>query len=124
MTVRGGLWAARARGVSADCVTAQCAKGSLAATFCAKYHVYRHQSYSIARYTDVGAARLAEAWSRNMHWMFNVWLAQEDSDYSFTERDLAGYMEELGFTVWFEGFPVGSAALERALGFRRIRPQR
>ena len=123
VTVRGGAWTARERGRIADCVSAQCAKGSLAATWCAKYHLYRMQSYSLARYGDVGASQLAEAWCRKMQWMYNLWFSQDDADFVYTAAVLATYREKAEFTEWLEGLPLGSPITERAWALERIRPK-
>jgi len=125
VTARGGLSTFKAKGAAVDAISAQCDRGTQAATWCATYNLNRQASYSTLKYGDHGASLMANAWMNKMQALYQVWLdAGEPGAFDYTAEHMAMCQEDPAFGAWVASLAPGNAALVRVEQLRAIWPRR
>ena len=94
--------------------------GSDAAAWCAKYGFGLTSRYEMSKFGDATASLMARTWCAKMQYYFEIYSAQHDVDYLYTEEDIAGFSALPGFedlVVSLQG-----SARARARWLHEVRP--
>ena len=92
VTVLGGSWTARHKGVVADAFSGS-ARGDTANAWCRCRGLPRSARYEIALYGEEHAAALARVWCAKMQYLFNVCLEREDDRHALSPAEVAAWPE-------------------------------
>lgn len=119
--IRGGPWSLRATGKALESVMA-CARAGPPTEWAKKYNMGKSALFALSKYGDESAHMLALEWCRRCEHFFQIWVAQDDPEFAYTQTDLASYQEGLEFVTWMCSVDIMSATWERAAKVRSLRP--
>ena len=117
-SIRGGRWTQAVLSVPFDCFAAQ-AKSKVAKAFCQHHGLPVMQSYSMARYGEDGASKLALAWTHRMNWLFTQCGRQPEAPLPSLE-EWQSYVESDDFQGYLEALPQQNVAWQRVNAMRRL----
>ena len=81
-SLRGGIFGADHRYLASDAQVAQ-ARPGLPRQWCREYKVSLTSSFSIAKYSELGASRLALEFCRKCQHFYDIWLASDAVNFKF-----------------------------------------
>lgn len=119
--IRGGAWTLRSVGKALDSVMA-CARSGLPTEWAKQHNMGKSALFALSKYGDESAHMLALEWCRRCEHFFQIWVANDDPEYLYTQDDLASYQEDLEFVTWLCGVDAMSATWERAAKVRKLKP--
>ena len=122
VTVRGGAWTRKHKGVAVDVYLAF-ATTREANAFAVTYRLQRSNSFTIRRYGEEWCMRLGQLWCARMTHFFEIWKSQGSAaTYKFTIQDAASYEEpaEIREADWGS---ANRAVQKRAATLRRMGPR-
>jgi len=92
LSVLGGQWTFQRTGREYDYYLAACAHKA-SESFATNYYLGRSSRYAVATYGDMVASAMARGWCHRMQHYYNIFAAQDDAQFLFTEADDASYTE-------------------------------
>ena len=121
--VLGGRWLLRERGLAADAVSGFAR--AWAKDWCALYKWPRSMRFTYEKYGKPQAHELAREFCRRGTYFFMLWYDSPDTDEEFvyTEDHIRSYEEPIEFVDFMLGEPDASAAFDKGMEVRRIRPR-
>ena len=97
-------------GAGTEAVWTEASKGA-PRMWCTRYSFPQSMHLSCAKFGDVGAMMLAFAWCHRLQFFYDLWRAQNDQDFTYTEADVRSYVEELSFREFARGaIPLSETA--------------
>ena len=121
LKILGGRWTAEHVDKVADRVAAN-ARGSLAIEWCRQFRWPKMTSFAFNKYSQAGAVELAREVARRGKYFYAIWLYSEDLEFRYSEADLNGYLEELGWVNWMLAQDVESVCFGRGMEVCRLQP--
>lgn len=119
--IRGGAWTAANKGVAADVVVAQALRSARA--WCKTYKLNVESSYSFAKHGEREASYLAKEWASRQQHFYDLWVHRGgDSNFEYSDEDLASYVESPAWLNFVSGLSSGPT-LARAQAIRALLPQ-
>ena len=100
--VMGGAWCRANLGKDYDCFRGQ-ASGQLVKDFCTSHKLSQSSRYSIEKFGEHIAHRLAQAWCHKMNHLFRVWLDTPTGVNTIDRAALEAYVEDADFVTWVDG---------------------
>ena len=92
VSVLGGAWTAKHKGVAADAFSAS-ARGEMAIALCRKRSMNRSARFELSLYGEANAAILARSWCCKMQYIFNMCHMHKDDLHVFTAAEKAAWPE-------------------------------
>jgi hypothetical protein len=96
VSLLGGAWTAKHKGVLADAFTGA-AKGEEALAHCRSRGIPRSARYEISTYGEENAAAFARSWCSRMQYVFNICCAHEDQEHKLTPKEIENWPEPSEF---------------------------
>jgi hypothetical protein len=96
VTILGGQWTAKHKGVPFDAVQAT-ARGDLPNAWSIKHGLNRSARFELALYGEAWAPVLARGWAHRMQFFYNLHVSSGTDDYRYTAVDAALYVEPAEF---------------------------
>ena len=94
--------------------------GSDAAAWCAKYGFGLTSRYEMSKFGDATASLMARTWCAKLQYYFNIYSAQRDVNYLYTEEDISGLSAPPRFEDLF--LSLQASARARARWLHDLRP--
>ena len=107
--------------MASDAQVAQ-ARPGLPRQWCREYKVHLTSSLSIAKYSELGASRLALEFCRKCQHFYDIWLASDAVNFKFGADQLASYVEQPGVFEFPHPAPVETLILGRLDKIRHMVP--
>ena len=121
VSICGGNWTMKHLGRSHDAYKGQCKSATgQACQFARSYGLQLSQGFNVDLYTEEGALELAKTWVSKAQHYFDLWQAQSDSTYRFSEEDHKSWLPGPRFVELLETWSERACARARAL--RDFRP--
>ena len=120
LTLRGGAWTQAHHGTEADAVAGQAARGA-PADWCRTYGLPKMASFSIRRYGEQIATRLAEEWCARLQYFFDLYLEDNSAMLKYTEEALQSYEPGESWRVFKAGLQ-NALAVQRACEIEALKP--
>lgn len=99
-----------------------CARSGLPTEWAKQHNMGKSALFAPSKYGDESAHMLALEWCRRCEHFPQIWVANDDPEYLYTQDDLASYQEDLEFVTWLCGVDAMSATWERAAKARKLKP--
>ena len=117
----GGKWTKKHLGVVADAACCV-AVGAIAQHWCDGYLIQRRYVFTFKTYTREGSLMLAREMCRRLQFYLDVFCAQEDEDFLYSQEQLDSYTEDPKFTQLMRQWPSKSSFHKRGLRIRSTVP--
>jgi len=113
VSVLGGVWTAKHRGVAADAVQGR-AKGQAVISWCHKAKVLQSARFEISAYTEASAGILARAWCSKMQHFWNLSMQSPEQPTAFSAEDKRSLLEPSDFTLLAQD-PTSSKQMQKRI---------
>lgn len=120
VSLLGGSWLARTRGLSYDAFKGSIRRGSDAEAWAEHFGLQRSSRYGISKYEETGANLCAYTWCCAMNRFYQLWHRAGNQEYQYSEEDLGSWRPSAAFMELLPALTAG--ARSRAEGPARFRP--
>ena len=121
VVMRGGAWTQANRRTPADCFASSASKGE-PTSWCRRYGLPKMASFSILKYGNEMASKLAEEWSRKMHYYFDLYISANNPDFLYEPGHITSYTPPQAWVEWKNSLLQTDKAMPRAMEVERLQP--
>ena len=93
VSVLGGAWTVRHRGVAFNAFRSAPRVGSVAEQWAADYNIGKSARFDMSLYGSSVANDLAKGYSHRCQYFFDIWLCSGNERYTYSQHDLDAYVE-------------------------------
>ena len=120
--ILGGKWTVTHKRVACDAIVGY-ARGKEPRAWATRFCLDRVNSFAFKKYTQLAASAMALEWCSRMQHYYEIYLAQDDPDVTYSQEQLDSYSESLEFITFMLGIADDDiATLDRARRLRAIHP--